>query len=40
MNSGTGGIIIRISIGKVEGVKVINKQAFLLTSKQLRTVVL
>ena len=40
MNSDTGRIIIRITIGKVYGVKVINKQAFLLTSKQLAIVVL
>ena len=28
MNSDTGGIIIRITIGKVKGVKIINKQDF------------
>ena len=40
MNSDTGGIIIRITIGKVKGVKIINKQASFLTSKQLAIVVL
>ena len=40
MNSDTGGIIIRIIIGKVSGIKIINKQAFMLTSKQLVMMVL
>ena len=40
MNSGTGGMTARITIGKVYGVKIINKQAYLLTSKQLAKVVL
>ena len=40
MNSGTDGIATRIRIGKVYGVKIINKQAYLLTSKQLAEVVL
>ena len=39
-NSDAGEIITRITIGKAKGMKFINKQAFLVTSKQLATVFL
>ena len=39
-NSDTGRTIMRIIIGKVSGTKIINKQAFMLTSKQLVIMVL
>ena len=40
MNSDIGGIIVRITIRNFYGIKIINKQAFLLTSKQLAISVL